>query len=184
MPEATHQSGDQGVASWATVAAVADERERLLSMGTDLKTKLQRIPLEILNEGNLGLIEELFAPDFVNQTPAPGLAPTRDGFKQWTLALRTAFPDIHYTVDDSIEAGDKVVTRVSASGTMRGDFAGMPATNKHATWSEIHIVRVADQRVVEHWGLVDQLGMLVQLGVILAPGQVPVAVWSRPTGRL
>ncbi|MGH2381703.1 MAG: ester cyclase, partial [Candidatus Limnocylindria bacterium] len=70
----------------------------------------------------------------------------------------------------------KVVTRVSASGTMRGDFAGMPATNNHATWSEIHIGRVADGRLVEHWGVVDQLGMLAQLGVVPAPGQVPVAV--------
>ena len=145
-------------------------------MGTDLKTKLKRIPLEILNEGNLGLIDEIFAPDFVTDTPAPGVAPTRDGFKQFALALRTAFPDLHYTLEDSIEAGDKIVSRVSASGTMEGDFAGMPATSKHATWTEIHIGRVADGRLVEHWGLVDQLGMFVQLGVIPAPGQVPVAV--------
>ena len=145
-------------------------------MGTDLKTKLQRIPLEILNDGNLGLIDELFAPDYVTHTPARGMAPTRDGFKQFAQALRTAFPDLRYTLEDSIEAGDKVVTRVSASGTMRGDFAGMPATNKHATWTEIHILRAADGRVVEHWGLVDQLGMLVQLGVVPAPGRVPVAV--------
>jgi predicted ester cyclase len=145
-------------------------------MGTDLKTKFERIPLEILNEGNLELIDELYAPDFVNQTPAPGVAPTRDGFKQWARALRTAFPDLHYTLEDSIEAGDKFVHRVSASGTMRGDLAGMPATNEHATWSEIHIGRVADGRLVEHWGLVDQLGMMVQLGVMPAPGQVPVAV--------
>lgn len=60
----------------------------------------------------------------------------------------------------------------------------MPATSKHATWSEIHILRVADERVVEHWGVADQLGMLVQLGVIPAPGQVAVAVWSRPSERL
>jgi predicted ester cyclase len=145
-------------------------------MGTDLKTKFERIPLEILNEGNLELIDELYAPDYVNRTTPPGAAPTRDGFKQWALALRTAFPDIHYTLDDSIEAGDKFVHRVSASGTMRGDFAAMPATNKHATWSEIHIGRVADGRLVEHWSLVDQLSMLVQLGVVTAPGQVPVAV--------
>jgi predicted ester cyclase len=59
---------------------------------------------------------------------------------------------------------------------MRGDFAGMPATNKHATWSEIHIVRAVNGQVVEHWGLVDQLGMMVQLGVIPTPGRSPVAV--------
>ncbi|MDP9226442.1 MAG: ester cyclase, partial [Actinomycetota bacterium] len=149
---------------------------KVLSMGTDLKTKLERIPLEILNEGKYDLIDEIYAPDFVTHTPAPGLPPTRDGFKQFAMAYRSAFPDLHYTVEDWIEAGDKYVSRVSASGTMRGDFTGMPATNKHATWTEIHIGRVADGRLVEHWGLVDQLGMFVQLGVIPAPGQVPVAV--------
>jgi predicted ester cyclase len=90
-------------------------------------------------------------------------------------ALRTAFPDIRYTVEDTIECGDKSVGRLTASGTMSGDFAGMPATGKHATWTEIHIARVANGQVVEHWGLVQELGMLVQLGVIPAPGQVLVA---------
>ena len=142
----------------------------------DLKSRTQRIPLEIFNQGKLELIDELFAADFVNRTTPPGVAPTRDGFKQWVMALRTAFPDMHRTVDDSIEEGDKVVTRVTVSGTMRGDFAGMPATGKHATWSEIHILRVANERVVDHWGIIDQMGMLVQLGVIPVPGQVPAAV--------
>jgi steroid delta-isomerase-like uncharacterized protein len=141
----------------------------------DLKSKLQHT-IEIFNEGNVGLIDELYASDFVNRTTPPGVAPTRDGFKQFARALRAAFPDIHYTIDDSIEAGDKFISRLTASGTMRGDFAGMPATGKHATWTEIHIVRTANGQVVEHWGLTDQLGMMVQLGVIPAPGQVPVAV--------
>jgi steroid delta-isomerase-like uncharacterized protein len=141
----------------------------------DLKSKFHRT-IEVFNDGNVGLIDELYAADYINRTTPPGVAPTRDGFKQWVTALRTAFPDIHYAIDDSIEAGDKIVTRVTASGTMRGDFAGMPATDKHATWSEIHIVRMANDRVVEHWGIVDQMGMLIQLGVIPAPGRVPAAV--------
>jgi len=142
----------------------------------DLKAKLERIPLEIFNQGKLQLIDELYAAEYVDRTPQPGVAPNREGFKQWVTALRTAFPDIHRTIDDSIEAGDKFVIRLTTSGTMRGDFAGMPATGKHATWTEIHILRVANERVVEHWGIVDRMGMMVQLGVIPAPGQVPVAV--------
>ena len=144
-------------------------------MGT-LKTTFERIPLEIINQGQFRLVDELFASAYVERTPQPGFAPTREGFKQWVTAFRTAFPDIHYTVDDAIEAGDKLVLRITAGGTMRGDFAGMPATNKHATWTEIHIMRVANQQVLEHWGLVQELGMLVQLGVIPAPGRVAVAV--------
>jgi len=145
-------------------------------MTTILKTKLDRIPLEIYNQGKLELIDELYAPEYIERLPLTGMAPTREGFKQFVTSLRTAFPDLHCTIDDSIEAGDKFVTRLTASGTMRGDFAGMPATGKHAIWTEIHIMRVTNEHVVEQWSLVQELGMLVQLGVIQAPGRTPVAV--------
>jgi predicted ester cyclase len=142
-------------------------------MTTYLKMKLDRIPLEIFNLGKLQLIDELFAPEYIERSPQPGMVPTRDGLKLFVTSLRNAFPDLRYKIEDSIEAGDRFVTRVTASGTMRGEFAGMPATGKHATWSEIHIVRVANEHVVEHWGLVQELGMMVQLGVIPAPGRTP-----------
>ncbi|MDQ2933997.1 MAG: ester cyclase, partial [Chloroflexota bacterium] len=140
----------------------------------DMKTQLGRIPLEVFNQGNFGLIDELIAPDFIEHYAQPGVPPTREGFMQVAMALRSAFPDLRYTVEDAIEAGDKVVHRLAASGTMKGDFLGIPATGARATWTEIHIGRVANERLVEHWGLVDQLGMLVQLGIVPAPGQVPV----------
>ena len=140
-----------------------------------LKTNFERIPLEIFSQGKMELIDELFAPEYVDRTPQPGVAPTREGFRQWVTALRTAFPDIHYTLEDTVEGGDRWVGRVTASGTMTGDFAGMPATGKHATWTEIHILRMADEQVIEHWGVVQELGMLVQLGVIPSPERVPVA---------
>ncbi len=145
-------------------------------MTTILKTTFERIPLEILSQGKTDLIDELFAPEYVDRTPQPGVAPTREGFKQWVKALRTAFPDIRYHVEDTINEGDKWVGRLKVSGTMSGDFAGMPATGKYATWTEIHILRVANERVLEHWGLVQELGMLVQLGVIPAPGRATVTV--------
>ena len=143
-------------------------------MTTYLQTKFDRIPLEILNQGKLELIDELFAPDFVERTPQPGQAPTREAFKGFVKALRTAFPDLRYTIDDSIESGDQIVHRLTASGTMKADFMGMPATGKRATWTEIHIGRVANGRLTEHWGLVDQLGMFVQLGIVPAPGRTLV----------
>jgi predicted ester cyclase len=59
---------------------------------------------------------------------------------------------------------------------MKGDFMGIPATGKRAEWTEIHIGRYANGRLTEHWGQIDQLGMLVQLGVVPAPGRVPAAV--------
>jgi len=143
---------------------------------TNLKARFERIPLEVLNQGNVQLIDELFAPTYIDRTPQPNVAPTRDGFRQWVIALRAAFPDVHYTVEDSINDGDKWVGRLSVTGTMTGDFAGMPATGKRAAWNEIHILHVDGDRVLEHWGVVQELGMLIQLGVIPAPGRTLVAV--------
>lgn len=139
-----------------------------------IRNDLDRI-VEIWNLGKVELIDELFAPEYVERTPQAGFAPTRDGFKKAVTALKAGFPDLRYTLDDSIYAGDKLVHRVTASGTMTGEFNGMPATGKRATWTEIHIGRVVNGRIVEHWGVVDQLGMLVQLGVIPAPGRELVA---------
>jgi predicted ester cyclase len=145
-------------------------------MTADIKRTAERIPLEVLNSNRFDLLDELLAPNFVNHTPQPGASPTRDGLKETMRELKTAFPDLRYTVEDSIECGDKIVHRLSATGTMKGDFMGISATDKRATWTEIHIGKGLDGRLTEHWGLVDQLGMLVQLGVVPAPGRVPVTV--------
>jgi len=145
-------------------------------MTTETQKLIERIPLEVLNNNKFELVDELYAPNYVEHTPQPGVAPTREGSKQTLIALKKAFPDLRYTIDDAIESGDKIVHRLTARGTMKADFAGIPATNKPATWTEIHIGRVVNGRVTEHWGLVDQLGMLVQLGVIQNPTRVPVAV--------
>ena len=145
-------------------------------MTTDIKRTAERIPLEVLNDGNFGLLDELLSPDFVDHTPRQGVAPTREGLKQNMIGLKTAFPDLRYTIEDAITCGDQVVHRLSATGTMKGEFMGIPATGKRATWTEIHIGRGVNGRLTEHWGLVDQLGMLVQLGIVPAPTRVPVTV--------
>jgi len=143
-------------------------------MTTTTSKMLERIPLEVLNKSDFALIDEIYATDFVEHTPQPGVPPTREGFKQTAIALKKAFPDLYYTVEDTIESGDRLVHRLSASGTMTGEFMGIPATGKRATWTEIHIGRVANGRLTEHWAVVDQLGMLVQLGIVPAPGRVAV----------
>ena len=135
----------------------------------------ERIPLEVLNKGDFGLLDELLSADFVDHSPQPGVAPTLAGIKSSMMALKAAFPDLRYSVDDAIACGDQVVHRLTASGTMTGPFMGIPATGKSATWSEIHVGRGVNGRLTEHWSIIDQLGMLVQLGVVPAPHRVPVA---------
>jgi predicted ester cyclase len=143
-------------------------------MITDIKHTAERIPLEVLNAGKFELLDELLATEFVDHTARPGVAPTREGLKQSAMALRTAFPDIHYSIDDAIMCGDKIVHRLTATGTMTGELNGIPATGKRATWTEIHIGRGVNGRLTEHWSLVDQLGMLVQLGIVPSPERVAV----------
>ena len=143
-------------------------------MTTETQKMIERIPLEVINNGKFELIDQLYATDYVEHTPPQGVAPTREGFKQTAIALKKAFPDLRYTIEDVIESGDKIVHRLTASGTMKADFLGMPATGKHATWTEIHIGRVVNGRLTEHWGVIDQLPMLIQLGVIDSPVRVPV----------
>src|SRR2546423_1784713 len=92
----------------------------------------------VINEGNLDRAHEFLAPDFVDHAAPPGIPGTVAGFQQFFTMFRSAFPDLHYTVDDTVAEGDRVVDRTTAHGTMHGDFAGMPASHKHATWSEVH----------------------------------------------
>jgi predicted ester cyclase len=145
-------------------------------MTTDIKYTAERIPLEVLNDSKFGLLDELLAPEFVDRSPQPGVPPTREGLKQSAMTLKTAFPDLHYVIEDAILSGDRIVHRLTATGTMKGDFMGMPATGKRATWTEIHIGKGINGRLTEHWGLVDQQAILTQLGFAPTAARVPVTV--------
>ena len=136
------------------------------------RTNFRRIPEEIFNQGKLELIGEVFAPDYVEHVPLPpGVPSGAEGFKQFIMALRAAFPDFHYTIEDQLAEGDKHVGRITAHGTHQGEFMGIPPTGKTVSWGEIHIGRMVNGKLVEHWANQDQLGMLQQLGVIPTLGQ-------------
>ena len=132
------------------------------------KRLAQRLPTEI-NKGNLAVFDEVCVPNAVEHAVPPGMPPTMESTKKFVGALRAAFPDLQYQVEDEIADGDYVVQRVTGTGTMKGAFQGIPPTNKSATWIEIHTVRFANGKVVEHWANVDQMGMMIQLGVVPAP---------------
>ena len=127
---------------------------------------------EIFGQGKLAVIDEIVAPGHVDTGPGsfPGLPPGPEGSKMFVTAYRNAFPDVHFTIDEQVAEGDKVVTRWTAHGTHKGDLAGMPPTGKAATVTGITINRIAGGKIVESWGIFDQFGMLQQLGVIPAPG--------------
>jgi predicted ester cyclase len=136
---------------------------------SDDKATLRRIPLEAINQGRLDVIDEVLTGDFLSHSEGTPFPPDREGLKTFISALRSAFPDINYSIIHEIAEGDLVVQHVYVTGTMRGEFGGMQATGKSAAWDEVHITRMRDGRGAEHWPSVDQLDMLQQLGVIPVP---------------
>jgi predicted ester cyclase len=145
-------------------------------MSEENKTLAARMPLEVFVQGSLDVVDEVLAPGFTDHAPPlPGQPPGRKGVKIFAAAVRQAFPDLEITIDHAIAEGDLVALHITASGTMQGEFVGMPPSGKHATWNAVHIDRISDGKIVEHWIVQDQLGMLQQLGFIPAPGAAETA---------
>jgi steroid delta-isomerase-like uncharacterized protein len=137
------------------------------------KAIVRRLNDEVWSKGRLEVIDELIADDFVaTVVGAPEQIRGRQGFREFVVMYRTAFPDLRITVDEQIAEGETVVTRWTASGRNEGELMGMPATGKQATTAGININRVAGGKLVEGWGLFDQLGLLQQLGAVPEPTRV------------
>ncbi len=134
----------------------------------DNKILMSRFLEEVFNKKNLAAIDEFIAPNQVDHTLPPFLPTTPEGTKRGIDMFLKAFPDVHLTVEDMIAEGDKVVTRYTSRGTQRGAFMGIPPTGKQMTVSSIIVARFANGKIVEEWGLDDQMGMLQQLGIIPA----------------
>jgi steroid delta-isomerase-like uncharacterized protein len=109
-------------------------------------------------------IDEIVEPDVKNHTPveATGAQVLQELFAR----LHRAFPDLHVTVEDLIEEGDKVAGRNTLTGTHQGEYMGLPATGKSITYNEIIIFRFVNGRIAETWGVVDVFSQMKQLGMI------------------
>ena len=136
------------------------------------KVLVRRMVEEIFTQGKTSQADEFLAPDFVeHEELPPGIPSGREGVKQLTNMFRTAFPDFRATIDDIVAEGDKVVIRQTWSGTHKGEFMGVPPTGKSVSFGVIDIIRIVGGKFVEHWGQMDSMGMMQQLGAIPAPGQ-------------
>lgn len=133
---------------------------------TENKRIISRITLEVFNLGKPELLDEIVAADAYDHSAAPGMPPGVEGYKRFVTILRTAFPDLEYTIDQQLAEGDLVATRVTGRGTHSGDFMGIPPTGQRVTWTQTHLSRMVDGKMVEHWADMDQLGLLQQLGAI------------------
>ena len=136
------------------------------------KAAFRRIPEEVLNSGNLELADELFASDYIEHTPVPpGWPSGLEGFKMFVTTLRSAFPDVHYTVETVFAEGEMVAGSITARGTHRGEYFGIAPTGREVTWTETHVGRYENGKLVEHWGNSDDLGVLQQIGAVPELGE-------------
>jgi predicted ester cyclase len=124
---------------------------------------------EVFSNGQLDAADQLVAPEIIEHQFAPDAHPgrtvTREQFKGFVQALRAGIPDLHYTVEDAAQVGDRVWLRVRARGTDSGTGQfGYPPTGKPISIDVIDIARFADGQLVEHWGVPDRMSVLQQLG--------------------
>lgn len=121
---------------------------------------------ELLSAGDVDGFGQLLSDDFVEHEELPGLSPGKDGVLELFRAYGVAFPDLRMEVLDLLASGDKTVARVKATGTQEGEFMGLPPSGRAVEVQLIDIMRFEDGLVVEHWGVMDMLSMLQQLGAV------------------
>ncbi|MFW5905868.1 MAG: ester cyclase [archaeon] len=128
---------------------------------------VRRIPTEIFDDGNVDLVDELFAEDFVGHVPpVPGELHGPEGFEGLVRAFRTGFPDLNHPDIHLVGDGDTVVARLTGTGTHGGEFLGIEPTGERMETTAMEMYRLDDGEITEAWLNVDMLGLLQQLGVV------------------
>ena len=136
------------------------------------RAPIQRFVEEVFNSGNLDVVDEICAPVYVGHTaglPEQTLGP--EGVREFVELYRSAFPDLHTTIEDIIAEGDKVACRWTAVGTHRTELLGVAPSNNRVELTGITIGRIEDGRIVETYNNFDQAGMMRQIGALPAPEQ-------------
>ena len=122
---------------------------------------------EIESKGNVAVADELMAPAYRLHFPGYPHGPRQ--FKQLIGGFHAGLPQLRITLEDQVAEGDRVVNRVSLRGTQTGSFQGMPPTGRSIAVSGINIMRISDGKIVEHWDVLDVMGLMQQLGAIPTP---------------
>ena len=131
------------------------------------KTIIRKWVEEGWNKGNLALVDEIFAPNFVHHDPS-NLVPVNnsEAMKKYVGMVRTAFPDATFTIEDLLAEGDEVLWRYNFHGTDTGPFGAIPPTGKTGDMTGMGLFRFVGGKVAEVWVNADQLGLLQQLGLV------------------
>jgi steroid delta-isomerase-like uncharacterized protein len=142
-------------------------------VGTEENKEIVRRSAEEPWTGNIGILDELLAPDYIGHDPSQP-EPTRGiaGAKEFIQQYISAFPDARVTIDQQLAEGDYVTSKWMGRGTHKGELMGIAATNKQVTVTGITISRIANGKVAEEWTNWDTLGMLQQIGAVPAPESI------------
>ena len=130
---------------------------------------VRRFIEEVLNQGEIDAAGQFFWEDMVERVPFPGQGPGLEGLKDVVRGLRAAFPDMHWTVQEQIAEGDKVLSRFEWIGTHRGTFLGVPATGRPVTVWGMVIDRLEGGKIKDTRIIMDTLGLMMQLGAVQPP---------------
>ncbi|TMK64387.1 MAG: ester cyclase [Actinobacteria bacterium] len=134
-------------------------------MSEENKRIARRVLEELFEKGNLEVTDELIHPDFVNHEAPPDNPQGPEGLKETVSWLRGLWGPMRADIEDEITEGQKVVARVTMHGRHLGEFLGRPPTGKEFAAKQIHIWRMEDAKVIEHWSVRDDLGQALQLGL-------------------
>jgi len=137
-------------------------------MSTEENKNLVRRYQEAYNTGKLDELDGILAPNLSSHNHLPGVPTGLAGAKMVHQGLLTSFPDSKTTIEDLVAEGDRVMVRGTTTGTHKGPFAGAPPTGKSFKVTTMSVFRIANGKIVEHWGVVDGTGVMQQLG--LMPG--------------
>ncbi len=136
-------------------------------MTIEITELVRRDPEELWTEGDLDVIEEIYAEEFVLHDPAaPDEPRDRDDYRDYVETYREAFPDVEYEVEDVIADGETATLRYTARGTHDGEFLGLEPTGDRVSISGMEMYRVEDGKITEMWTSYDALGLFQQLGVV------------------
>lgn len=127
---------------------------------------MRRVSQAVWNDGELDLIDELFAPDYVRHGGPPGTVTGPEGERRHREGFRMAFPDLIIEADDIVAEGDRVAIRYTWRGTYQGTWPGLPVGGKPVTMSGIAIHRLCGGKLTDLWVVGDELGLMRQLGAL------------------
>jgi len=135
------------------------------------KALFRRTYEELLNQGDLSVADELVSLDFINHEAPPEQVRGPESMRGLATMLRTAFPDLRFTIEELVAEGEVVAGRLTMSGTHEGPLMGMPPAGRSVRQDHMHFVRFRDGKAVEHWGVRDDVGMMQQIGLMPEPGR-------------